>query len=98
MNHPKIQRMIPVTTYIAVILNPNNPANKAIATSLTIGEVIRKVNVTPRGIPAFKNQTNNGIAEQLQNGVITPKNEAKRYSNPYSLFLAKKSLIFSMGR
>jgi len=68
------------------------------ATSLTIGEVMRKVVVTPKGIPAFRNPTNNGIAEQLQNGVITPKKEAKRYSNQYNLFLAKKFLIFSIGR
>jgi hypothetical protein len=83
---------------MAVILKPNNPASNAIATSLTIGEVMRKVVVTPKGIHAFKNPTNNGIAEQLQKGVITPKKEAKRYSNPYSLFFAKKSLIFSIGR
>jgi hypothetical protein len=82
MNHHTIQSKIPVITYIAVILNPNNHPNNAIATSLTIGEVIRNVNVTHKGIPALRNHTNSGIAEQLQKGVMTPKNEANRYSNP----------------
>jgi hypothetical protein len=79
-------------------LKPKSHPSNAIATSLTIGEVIRKVKVTPRGIPALRNQTKRGIAEQLQKGVITQKKEAKRYSNPYSLFFAKKFLIFSIGR
>ncbi len=51
------------------------------ATSLTIGDTIKKVKVTPKGIPALRNQTNKGIAEQLQKGVITPNKEAKKYSN-----------------
>jgi hypothetical protein len=67
---------------MAVILKPNNPPSNAIATSLTIGEVMRNVDVTPSGIPAFKNQTNIGIAEQLQNGVMTQKKDANTYSNP----------------
>jgi hypothetical protein len=48
------------------------------ATSFTSGEVIKKDRVTPNGIPALRNQTNNGIDEQLQNGVIVPKKDAKR--------------------
>ena len=98
MNHPKIHNMIPVDIYIAVILNQNNPPSNAIATSFTMGDVIKNVKVTPNGIPALRNHTNNGIAEQLQNGVITPKKEANTYSNQYNLFFAKKSLIFSIGR
>jgi len=80
-NHQMIQSRMPVITYIAVILNPNNHPSNAIATSLTIGDVMRNVNVTHNGIPALRNQTKSGIAEQLQKGVITQKNEAKRYSS-----------------
>ena len=38
----------------------------------TIGEEIRKENVTPIGSPAFVNPINSGIDEQEQNGVIVP--------------------------
>ena len=71
------QRNIPEATYIAVTFQPNNHINNATATSLISGEVIRKVNVIPSGIQAFKNPTNIGILEQLQNGVTAP-NKAER--------------------
>jgi len=59
-----------------VILSPKSPINKATATSLIRGDVMRKVNVIPRGIPAFKNPTSIGILEQVQNGV-TAQNRAE---------------------
>jgi hypothetical protein len=83
---------------MAVIFNQNIPKNIATATSLTSGEVIRKEKVTQSGIHHLINHTNKGIEEQLQNGVIAPKNDAKRYSSQNNLFLVRKSLIFSMGR
>jgi len=54
----------------------------ATATSLTRGEVIRKENVTPKGMPPFTNPIKRGIDEQEQNGVIAPKKEAKKYCSP----------------
>jgi len=70
---------IPLTTYIMVIFRPKVPRNIATATSLTSGEVMRKANVTPSGMPPFTNPMNKGMDEQEQNGVIAPKREAKKY-------------------
>lgn len=68
------------------------------ATSLTNGEVIKKEKVTPKGIPALRKPTNNGIDEQVQKGVTAPNMDAKTYSSQNNLFLARKSLIFSIGK
>jgi hypothetical protein len=54
----------------------------AMATSFTKGEVIRKAKVTPNGIPPWTKPINSGTEEQEQKGVMAPKMEAKRYSNP----------------
>ena len=51
----------------------------ATATSLTKGDVIRKANVTPKGIPPLTKPMNNGIDEQEQNGVMAPNMDARRY-------------------
>ena len=51
----------------------------AIATSLTKGDVIRKANVTPKGMPPFTNPMNKGMEEQEQNGVMAPNRAAKKY-------------------
>ena len=56
---------------------------------------MRNAKVTPKGIPPLTNPMNKGTELQEQNGVSAPKVEAKRYSNPKSLFLDKKFLIFS---
>jgi hypothetical protein len=40
----------------------------------TIGEEIRKENVTPSGSPALVNPINSGIDEHEQNGVTVPSN------------------------
>jgi len=42
------------------------------------GEVIKKENVTPRGIPAPKKLKKIGMDEHEQKGVIAPKMEAKK--------------------
>ena len=68
---------LPVTH--TVILIPNAPRNMAIATSLTKGDVIRKANVTPKGMPPFTNPMNKGMEEQEQNGVMAPNRAAKKY-------------------
>lgn len=72
-----------------VVLIPNKPTNKPIATSLTKGDVIKKEKVTPKGIPPLTKPINKGTDEQEQNGVTTPKRLAVRYSNPYYSFLDK---------
>jgi hypothetical protein len=81
-----------------VILSPKIQRNIATATSFTSGEVMRNENVTPRGIHHLINPTNKGIEEQLQNGVIAPKNDAKKYCSQNNFLFVKKSLIFSIGR
>ena len=61
-----------------------------------IGEVIKKVNVTPKGTPASKKPINIGIDEQEQNGVTAPKKEANKYAlNP---FLPIQLFTFSFER
>ena len=42
----------------------------------TMGEEIRKENVTPSGSPALVNPMNSGIDEQEQNGVTVPSSAA----------------------
>lgn len=59
-------------------MRPNIPSSKAIATLSTSGEEIKKEKMTHNGIHAFKNPIKIGIDEQLQNGVIVPKIEAKK--------------------
>jgi hypothetical protein len=61
---------------------PNIPINIATATSLTNGEVMRKENVTPNGIPPCTNPIKRGTDEHEQKGVIAPKMEANKYSKP----------------
>ena len=70
----------------------------AIATSFTSGEVIRKANVTPSGIPPFTKPINKGIDEQLQNGVTAPNRDAKTYCNPKSLRVIRKLRSLSIGK
>ena len=52
------------------------------ATSLTMGEAIRKLNVTPSGTPAATKPMNAGTAEQEQNGVTTPRPAAMTLPTP----------------
>ena len=56
-----------------VVLIPNKPTNKPIATSFTKGDVIKKEKVTPKGIPPLTKPINRGTDEQEQKGVTTPK-------------------------
>ncbi len=74
------------------------PINNAIATSFTKGDVIKKANVTPSGIPPFTKPMNNGTELHEQKGVIAPNVEANRYSKPKSLFLEREFLILSTGK
>ncbi len=53
-----------------------------IAISLTIGEAMRKLNVTPSGTPAATNPMNAGTALHEQNGVTTPRPAASTLPTP----------------
>jgi hypothetical protein len=65
------------------------------ATSLIIGEEIRKENVTPRGTPDSTNPRNKGIAEQEQNGVTIPKADAIIF--PVNVFFPSRALRVLSG-
>ena len=77
---------------------PKVPKNMAMATSLTKGEVIKKENVTPNGMPPFTKPMNNGTDEQEQNGVMAPKSDANTYCNPNNLCEFRKLRRRSMGK
>ena len=47
----------------------------------TIGEEIKKENVTPSGKPALVNPINSGIEEHEQNGVTVPSNAAMIFAH-----------------
>ena len=66
----------PVPAYRSATFQPKRPNRRTSATSLIIGEAIRKENVTPRGTPVVTNPMNSGTAEQEQKGVMTPSNAA----------------------
>lgn len=57
---------------------PKTLARTSIAISLIIGDVIKKLMATPKGIFASMNPMNKGIEEQEQKGVMAPNNAAKR--------------------
>ena len=69
----------PLSTYIRAIFIPNKLTSIIIATSLIIGDDIKKEKAIPAGIPASKKLKNKGIALQEQNGVIIPNKDAKKY-------------------
>src|SRR3989338_6944077 len=72
----------PLTTYKTVIFQPKKPSIKTTRYSLIRGDVIRKENETPSGIPASKKPKNRGMEEQEQNGVTAPKREAAKLPTP----------------
>ena len=78
INPPSIHITIPAITYNIVTFNQNIPTNKARATSLISGDVIRKAKVTHNGILASIKPINKGIDEQEQKGVIAQKTVAKK--------------------
>ena len=55
------------------------------AISLTMGEAMRKLRVTPMGTPAATNPMNAGTAEQEQKGVTTPRPAAITLPTPSRL-------------
>ena len=66
----------PNTTYATAIFQPKILVKRTRLPKSTIGEEIKKENVTPTGRPAFENPINSGIEEQEQNGVIVPSKAA----------------------
>jgi hypothetical protein len=59
-----------------------------------MGAAIKNEKVTPRGIPVSTNPRNNGIAEQEQNGVTIPSNEASTFPANKD-FPSRYFLVFS---
>ena len=47
----------------------------------TMGDEIRKENVTPRGSPALVKPINSGIEEQEQKGVTVPSRAARIFAH-----------------
>ena len=66
----------PMTTYTIAIFAPNMLISNTRLPRSTIGEEIKKENVTPSGRPALVNPMNSGIDEQEQNGVTVPSRAA----------------------
>ena len=62
------------------IFHPNIPVNRSKLPKSTIGEEIKKENVTPRGSPALVNPINRGIEEQEQKGVTVPSKAAMMFA------------------
>src|SRR5450759_4453269 len=85
----------PVPTYIAATFHPNIPYRRITATSLIIGEEIRKENVTPRGTPDSTKPRNNGIAEHEQKGVTMPNAAAITF--PVKVFFPSSALRVRSG-
>ena len=89
--------MRPVKRYMAAISQPKSPNRSTRATSLTIGEEMRKLKVTPRGMPASTKPMNSGQAEQEQKGVTTPRRAASTWATKRFL-PARKRLVRSGGK
>jgi len=86
----------PLKTYAKVILNPKDPNINITRYSFISGDVIKKENVTPKGIFVLTKLKNIGIDEQEQNGVTAPNIEAiifARYFFPDSHFSAFSKAI-----
>jgi len=64
----------PTTTYAIAIFIPKTLIKSTNAPKSTNGDEIKNEKVTPSGNPALLNPMNNGMEEQLQNGVTVPSN------------------------
>ena len=86
----------PNKTYIIAILYPNMLINNTKLPKSTIGEEIKKENVTPIGNPELVNPMNKGIDEHEQKGVTVPSNAEIIFAN-IPLKLPNIRLLFSGG-
>ena len=66
----------PTTTYTTATFGPKILMSRTRLPKSTIGEEIKKENVTPRGKPALVKPINNGMDEQEQKGVTVPRRAA----------------------
>src|SRR5574344_1959099 len=66
----------PTTTYTTATFGPKILMSRTRLPKSTIGEEIKKENVTPRGKPALVKPINNGMDEQEQKGVTVPSSAA----------------------
>ena len=81
----------PMATYTTATFAPNMLIRSTRLPKSTMGEDIRKENVTPKGSPALVNPIKSGIDEQEQKGVTVPSRAdmhlAGRPLNLPSIFL-----------
>ena len=71
----------PRITYKTATFQPKMLISKTRLPRSTIGEEIKKENVTPSGKPALVNPINNGIEEHEQNGVTVPSRAAMIFAH-----------------
>lgn len=57
--------------------HPMTPPRITTATSLIMGDAIRKAMVAPSGMPASRKPMNSGTEEHEQNGVTAPSKTAR---------------------
>ena len=62
-------------------LEPKILISKTRLPKSTIGDEIKKENVTPNGSPALVNPIKSGIDEHEQNGVTVPSNAAIQFAH-----------------
>ena len=83
----------PRMTYTTATLPPKTLISSTREPRSTIGEEIRKENVTPTGRPALVNPMKIGMEEQEQNGVTVPSSAATELApipwNRPSIFLVR---------
>ncbi len=75
----------PATTYSSAMSQPKVVHSRPIAISLTSGDAMRKLSVTPIGTPAPTKPMKAGTAEHEQNGVATPRPAAMTLPMPSRL-------------
>ena len=69
---------MPMILYKIVTFKPNRAGKRYNDDSFIKGELIKKVKVTPNGMPAPMNPINNGMDEHEQKGVTTPNSAANK--------------------
>jgi hypothetical protein len=65
---------------MTAIFQPKRLKSMISIISLTSGDAMRNENVIPSGTPDSRKLINKGIAEQEQNGEITPKSPARQFA------------------
>ncbi len=70
----------PTITYTIATFHPKILMSSTNEPKSTIGDDIKKENVTPKGSPALVKPINKGMEEQEQNGVTVPNRAASMFA------------------